>query len=156
VATLFGTGQFASGMFLQQASGASGNISFSMYASNSNGGSAITATVAFASATTAKVVAGVFDGSTMTTYLDGTAGTPVDASTYANPTLLQDSVLRGDMATGLPTSSVVLASGGRGKQTLETRAYTIDNEALFTGAGLMVFEKGLSSGAITAITAMYA
>jgi len=156
IATLFGTGQFASGMYLQQAAGASGNISFSMYASNDPPSSGpITATVAFASATTAKVVAATFDRVNLTIYLDGVAGTPVSASAYDNPIMINDTVLRGKYGA-TNTTSVVLASGGRGIQTLLTRAYTIDNEALFTGACLVVFEKGLDSTAVSAITAMYA
>jgi hypothetical protein len=155
IATLFGTGQFATGMYLQHASGSSGNVSFVMYESNHNSGTAITATVAFASATAAHVAAGVFDGSNMTAYLDGVAGTPVSASAYANPSMINDTVLRGTYRSTASTA-VVLASGGRGIQTLLTRAYTIDNEALFTGAGLIVFDKGLGSTAISAIGAMYA
>jgi hypothetical protein len=154
IATLFGQGQFASGMSLQQAAGSSGNISFIMYASNNPTATSITSTVAFASATTAKVVAGLFDGSTMTTYLDGVAGTPVDASSYANPDLTNVSVLRGKYPQA--SSCPVLASGSKtGIISLTTKAYTMDSEALFTGAGLIAFEKGLP-GAITAITAMYA
>jgi hypothetical protein len=156
VATLFGTGQFASGMYLQHASGSSGNVSFAMYGSNDAPSSGpITATVAFASATAAHVAAGVFDGANMTAYLDGVAGTPVSASSYDNPSMINSTVLRGKYGA-TSSSAVVLASGGRGIQTMSTRAYTIDNEALFTGAGLMVFEKGLGSTAISAITAMYA
>lgn len=146
-ATLFGTGQFAQGLSLSQSAGSSGNISFSMYGSNDAPASGpITATVAFASATTAKVVAGVFDGSNMTAYLDGSPGTPVSASSYANPLLLNDSVLRGAYNGG--SSAVVLSSGGRGIQALTSRNYTIENNALFTGAGLSVFNKGLSQSLI--------
>lgn len=141
-ATLFGTGQFASGMFLTQDSGSSGNISFSMYATNSPPSAGpITATVPFASATTPKVVAAVLDSApNMIVYLDGVAGTPVSAAAYANPTMLNDTVLRG-LYRGL-ISSVVLASGGRGLQT-GAGTYSIGNEALFTGAGLAGFSKGL-------------
>lgn len=156
IATLFGTGQFASGMYLQHASGSSGNVSFVMYASNDPPSSGpITATVAFASATAAHVAAGVFDGTNMTAYLDGVAGTPQSATAYANPSMLNDNVLRGKFGSTASTA-VVLASGGRGIQTLLTRVYTIDSEAQFTGACLAVFEKGLPSGAITAIGALYA
>lgn len=156
VATLFGYGQFTTGMFLQQDAGSSGNISFTMYQSAFAGGSGVTATVAFASATTAKVVAGVFDGSNMTTYLDGTPGTPVSASAFTNPTLLNDNVLRGDYETASSTCVALVSGSQTGRQTLATRAYTMDNQGLFTGACLAVFEKGLPSGAITAIGAMYA
>lgn len=155
IATLFGTGQFASGIYLQHASGSSGNVSFVMHETNDPPASGpITATVAFASATAAHVAAGVFDGTNMTAYLDGVAGTPVSAASYANPTMSNASVLRGKYGT-TSSSAVVLASGGRGIQTLLTRAYTIDNEALFTGACLAVFEKG-SAQIVSDITALYA
>jgi len=157
VATLFGYGQSASGFYLQQDTGSSGNISFSMYASaNPPSSGPITATVAFASATTAKVVAGVFDGSNMTTYLDGVAGTPQNASSYNNPSMLNDSALRGFFSSTNATATALSSGSRRGLQTLLTRAYAMDNEGLFTAAGLMVFEKGLPSGAITAIGALYA
>lgn len=146
VATLFGQGKNSGGMFLQQAAGSSGNISFSMYASNSDPSSGpITATVAFASATTAKVVAGVFDGTNITAYLDGVAGTPVSASSYANPNLTSDTVLRGDHGSFNSVSTVLVSGSRSGTQTRITRAYTLDNEALFTGACLAVFEKGAAS-----------
>jgi hypothetical protein len=152
VATLLGWGQFSSGVGLSQAAGSSGNISFTMY---SSGGVATTATVAFASATAAHVAAGVFDGTNMTAYLDGVAGTPVSATSFTNPDMSLDTTLRGRYGTTANTAPVH-TSGGRGLMTFSTRAISIDNEALFTGAGLMMFEKGLPSGAITAIGALYA
>lgn len=153
VATLFGQGQFASGFFLQQASGASGNISFSMYASNRPPSSGpITATAPFASATTPKVVGAKFDGTDMKVLLDGVAGSPVNASAYGNPALLSTTVLRGDTATGLSggsSSTVALVSGSQtGLQTLKTLTYTMDNHGQFTGAGLAVFNKGLPDAQI--------
>ena len=155
VATLFGTGQFASGMYLQHASGSSGNISFVMNSSNdAPASSTLTATVPFASATAAHVAAAVFDGLTGTAYLDGVAGTPVDFSAFANPNLINTSVLRGKYGS-VSGTAVVLASGGRGIQTMSTRAYTIDNEALATFACLVVLEKG-SAQIVSDITAMYA
>ena len=142
--TLFGTGQFATGFFLAQPSGSSGNIAFSMYQSYTSGSSPITATVAFSGGNTPRVVAGVFDGTNMIAYLNGTPGTPVAAPTYTNPTLLNDTVLRGGF--GNMNSTPVLASGGRG--VITGPGYTIDNDALFTGAGLAVFNKGLSQSLI--------
>lgn len=154
IASLFGTSQFTGGLLLQQETGASGNINFTMYASMANPSSGITSTTPFSGATTARVIAGVFDGTNMTTYLDGVAGTPQDASAYSNPTMVNESVLRGDYRS-LQATSPVLASGGANSiQTRATRAYNIDSHALFTGACLAVFEKG-SPSIVTDITAMY-
>lgn len=153
IASLFGLNQVSGGLYLQHASGSSGNVSFVMYQS----GSPITATVAFASATAAHVAAGVFDGSSVTAYLDGVAGTPVDGSAAANPTMANDTALRGHYASTAGTSPVLMSGTRAGLQTLSTRAYNnSDAHGLFTGAGLIVFEKGLGSTAISAITAMYA
>lgn len=156
VATLFGMGQFASGMFLQQAAGSSGNVSFTMYSSNDPpAASNVSATAAFASATAAHVAAGVFNGSTMTTYLDGVPGTPIDASAFANPTLLNDNVLRGKYGSTSSTCVALVSGSQTGLQTLATRAYSMDNQGLFSIAALIVFEKGLPAQAITDITALY-
>lgn len=155
VGTLFGNGQLA-GFYLQHASGSSGNITFGLSDTVAPPGTFKTATVAFSSATNPHVAAAVHDGSTMTAYLDGVAGTPVDSSAFNNPGLLNDSVLRG-MYRSTNSTAPVLASGGKNSiQTLATRAYTIDSEAQFTCAALIVFEKGLPAAAISAITAMYA
>lgn len=153
IASLLGTGQFNRGWYLQQAAGASGNISFAM--ANVGGSALITATVAFASATAAHVAAGIFDGVNLTAYLDGVAGTPVDGSSLNNPGMLNDTALRGQYRTTATTSPVLMSGSRTGLQTLLTRAYTADNEGLFTGAGLIAFEKG-SSQIVSDITAMYA
>jgi len=141
IATLLGTGQQNRGWYIQQAAGASGNISFAM--ANVGGSALITATVSFASATAAHVVAGVFDGSNLTAYLDGVAGTPVDASSLNNPGMLNDTALRGQYRTTATTSPILISGARTGLQTLLTRAYnTSESEGLFTGAGLIAFEKG--------------
>lgn len=154
IATLFGSGQFSTGFYLQHASGSSGNVSFVVYQS----GSPITATVAFASATAAHVAAGVFDGTNLTAYLDGVAGTPVSATAINNPAMTLDTAFRGNYGSLSGSTAHVLMSGTRtGLQTLLTRAYNnSDTDGQFTGAALMAFEKGLPSGAITAIGALYA
>ncbi len=155
IASLFGYGENG-GMYLQHASGSSGNITFGMVCDVDGAPSTFTnATVPFASATAAHVAAGIFDGTNLTAYLDGVAGTPVSGSNAFNPSMLKNTVLRGQY-TALDTQGPVLASGGKdARQNYTPRTYNIANEALFTGAGLIVFEKGLPS-AVTAITAMYA
>ena len=153
IASLFGSGQFSSGFYLQHASGSSGDVSFVVY----QGGSPITATAAFASATAAHVAAGVFDGTNLTAYLDGVAGTPVDATAISNPEMKLNTAFRGAYGS-IGSTDVVLMSGTRtGLQTLQTRTYNnSDAQGQFTCAGYMVFEKGLGSTAISAITTMYA
>lgn len=154
IATLFGTGQFNRGWYLQHASGSSGNVSFAM--ADVGGVSLITATVPFASATAAHVAAGIFDGANLTAYLDGVAGTPVDASVINNPGMLNDTALRGQYRTTATTSPILISGARTGLQTLSTRAYnTSESEALFTGACLAGFEIG-SAQIVADITAMYA
>ena len=153
LATLFGYNQFSNGLYLQHASGSSGNVSFVIY----QAGSPITATAAFASATAAHVAAGVFDGTNLTCYLDGVAGTPVDGTSMTNPNLLNDTVLRGVYGVNSYSTTPVLVSGARtGLQTNLTRAYnSSDSQGLFTGAALIGFEKG-SAQIVSDVTAMYA
>lgn len=150
-ASLFGLGQFG-GMYLLQNSGASGTVDFGMSAKIGGGSSYTVATVAFSGATTARVAAGVLDSSgNMTAYLDGTPGTPASTS-FANPLLLNESVLRGAYTTS--STPPVLASGS--SVGLKPGTYTLANESLFTGAGLAVFNKGLSQSLIQSWGAMYA
>jgi hypothetical protein len=144
-ASLFGFGQFG-GMYLFHNSGSSGTVDFGMSPLIGGGSLYTTATVAFASATAAHVAAGVFDGSNMIAYLDGVAGTPVSASAFANPTLLNDSVLRGSYTNSGAGSGPVLASGST--IGMKGATYTLDSAALFTGAGLAAFNKGLSASLI--------
>ncbi len=151
--SLFGLGQFG-GMYLVHNSGSSGNVEFNMSLKIGGGSAYTAATVPFASATAAHVAAGVFDGSSMTAYLDGVAGTPVSTPTFSNPNLLNDTVLRGSYTNTGAGVGAVLASGST--TGMKNVTYTLDNNAAFTGAGLVVFEKGLSSTVIGQITAMYA
>lgn len=154
-AGLFGYGE-SSGLYLQQDSGSSGNINFAMVADVDGAPSTFTtATVPFASATAAHVAAGIFDGTNLTAYLDGVAGTARDASNANNPIMVKNTVLRGRYGT-IASTAPVLASGSTSTRSdLYAGTYNLSNEALFTGAGLVVLEKGLP-GAVASITAMYA
>lgn len=153
IASVLGTGQFNRGWYLQQAAGASGNVSFAM--ANVGGSALITATVPFASATAAHVAAGIFDGANLTAYLDGVAGTPVDASSLDNTGLTNDTALRGQYRSTASTSPVLVSGSRTGLQTLSTLQYAMDNEGLFTCACLAGFEIG-SAQIVADITAMYA
>lgn len=153
-AALFGLGQFG-GMSLTQDSGASGNINFNMAATVTGGASPTTATVAFSGATTARVAAATMDSSgNMIAYLDGTPGSTVTTS-FGNPTLVNASVLKGT-TNGAAGSAGVLASGSSIGMKGGSSAYTLDNSALFTGAGLAVFNKAISQSLIQSWGALYA
>lgn len=152
-AGLFGMGEF-DGMYLRHDSGSSGNITFAMSAAMGSSNPYTTATVPFSTATAAHVAAGVLDSSgNMTAYLDGVAGTPVSTA-FANPTLLNASVLRGIYGVNAAGSVQVLASGSTTGARKPT--YVLSNEALYTGAGLAVFNKGLSASIIQSWGAIYA
>ena len=156
--SLFGMNQNGAGLSLQHASGSSGNVSFVMGASSLPPASTITATAAFAVGATAHVSAGVFDGSTLTAYHDGVAGTPVDASAYANPTMLvQNTALFGARPSSYQTTAQVLCAGViTCYQTMLTRAYTMETTlALYTGAGMAVFNKGISAAQVASWGALY-
>jgi len=141
--SLFGLGQFG-GMYLLQNSGASGTVDFGMSAKIGGGSSYTVATAAFSGATTARVAGATLDASgNMTAYLDGTPGTPVSTS-FANPQMLNETVLRGTYSTS--TTSPAFASGS--SIAMKPGTYTLANEALATFAGLAVFNKGLSQSLI--------
>lgn len=161
VATFFGLGEFT-GLYFQHGSGSSGNVTFAMVLDKVGAPTSFTsATVPFASATAAHVAAAVFDGSDMIAYLDGVAGTPVSGGLAANNVaMLNNTVLRGQYSLDASAAGTgpVLASGSKGTRfTYGTRAYNLgDNEAQYTGAGLAVFDKGLSQSLIQSWGAMYA
>lgn len=152
VATLFGLGEFT-GMYFQHASGSSGNITFAMVCDKTSPSVFTNATVPFSSATAATVAAAKFDGAEMTAYLNGAAGTPVACAASANNTsMTKDTVLRGQYSqdTTATAQGPVLASGSHDTRFSYTlRTYNFGNsEALFTGAGLAVFNKGLPDAQI--------
>jgi hypothetical protein len=151
-AGLFGMGEF-DGMYLRHESGSSGNITFAMSAQMGSSFPYTTATAPFTTATAAHVAAGT-QGSNgdLTAYLDGVAGTVVSTS-FANPNLINQSVLRG--VYGLNANTLpVLASGAT--SAVKKPNYALSNEALFTGAGLAVFNKDLGATLIQSWGAIYA
>jgi hypothetical protein len=149
IVSFFGTGQFSSGFYLQQASGTSGNVTFAIESTPS--------TAAFASGTAAHVAAGVYDGTNLTCILDGVAGTPVDGTSFTNPTMTKSNALRGDYGSSSYSTTMTLMSGTRsGLSTNASKTYnTSDSQGQFTCACLAVFEKG-STQIVSDITAMYA
>lgn len=159
-AGFFGTGEF-NGYYLAHGSGSSGTVDFAMSPAGVN--TYTVASVAFSSATAAHVAAGVFDGSTGTAYLDGVAGTPVDFSAFANPTLTTNQQLLGSFqtngnpvgGTGTVNDARFLASGSITGVYKTSTGYTMGNAALYTGAGLAVFNKGLSQSLIQSWGALY-
>jgi hypothetical protein len=150
-AALFGYGEF-NGMYLRHESGSSGNITFAL-TPVPGVNTYQTATVPFSTATAAHVAGGVLDSSgNITAYLDGIAGTPVNDPLFVNPSLTQDTILRGQLA-GAASNINVLASGGA--SSVRKPNYAISNEALFTGAGLAVFNKGLPAAQVQSWGALY-
>lgn len=154
-ASLFGMGQFNSGLYLQHPNGTSGNVTFAMSHSNT----LIPSTAPFASATSAHVAAGIFDGTNITTVLDGVAGTPVDASVANNPNLTKDTTLRGEYdgtLTGSSNHSVLMSGTRTGLMVPSAKTYNnSDSHGQFTCACLAAFEIG-SAQIVSDITTMYA
>lgn len=161
VATLFGLDEFT-GMYLQHASGSSGNVTFAMVCDKVGAFSTFTnATAPFTTASAAHVAAGVFDGTNMTCYLDGVAGTPQSGGLASgNTQMLNDTVLRGQFSQDSSSVSTgpVLASGSQStRYTYKTRAYVFgDSQAQFTGAGMLVANKGFSASLVQSWGALYA
>ncbi|WP_316176206.1 hypothetical protein [Bradyrhizobium sp. SZCCHNRI1073] len=157
--TLFGHGE-NTGLCLQHESGASGNVVFGMVCDKVGAFSTFTnATAPFTTATAAHVAAGVFDGTNMTCYLDGVAGTPQSGGLASgNTQMLNDTILRGQYPSSTQSTSPVLASGSKSTRfDYSTRTYNLSNtQAQFTGAGLAVFDKGLSSTLVQSWGALYA
>lgn len=161
VATLFGHGE-NTGLYLQHEAGSAGNVKFSMVCDKVGAFSTFThATAPFTTATAAHVAAGVFDGTNMICYLDGVAGTPQSGGLAAgNTQMLNDTILRGQFALDASSISTgpVLASGSQDTRfTYKTRTYNFGNShALFTGAALAGFNKGLSAAQVQSWGALYA
>jgi len=141
------------GFSLQQAAGASGNISFAMSTYGTN--TFTTATAPFASATAAHVAAAVFDGSTGTVILDGVAGSSVDFSAFSNPNMLNATWLRGQYGTLSSTGPAFVSGSQDARSNYSTRTYNFSNNAaLATFACLAAFEKG-SSTIVSDMAALY-
>lgn len=151
LATMLAMGQFY-GIYLQHASGSSGNVTFAMTPPGS--GTFTTATMPFSSATAAHVAAGLFDGTNIYCALDGAFSSPVDGSAFANPNNTASQNLFGAYGTS-SGQYPILASGGQDTRYNDGGTYNISNQAQFTCAALIVLEKGLAA-AVTDITAMYA
>src|SRR6185436_12777653 len=161
VGTLFGHGENG-GLYLRHETGLSGNITFGMVCDKVGSPFTFTtATVPFTTASAAHVAAGVFDGTNMICYLDGTPGTPVSGGLAAgNAQLLNDTVLRGqysDAAIQSTSTGPVLMSGSKDtRYNYKNRTYNPSNaEAQFTGAALAGFNKGLSQSLIQSWGALY-
>lgn len=144
------------GFGLDQASGATGNVTFHFSPDRST--TYTNATVAFASGTAAHVAAGVFDGTNITAYLDGVAGTPVDMSAANNTAMTKDTILRGKYTSSGSTPALVSGSsqGRYNGWNGTTITYNMTfSQAQATFAGIMIFEKG-SAQIVSDVTAMYA
>ncbi len=147
-ATLIGSNQFSGGFILKHVSGTPGSASFILR----DDVQALTATKAATSATTANIIAGVFDGTNLTTYVEGVAGTPV-TGLHANLDMALSTALKGTMGG---TQVPVITSGSENSRynyTLGTYTYS-NNEALFTASDFIIFEKGLSDAQVASLTTL--
>lgn len=152
-ATMFGLGEF-SGIYLQHGSGSPGTINFAMGCNKDGAPTTFTtATATPASATGAAVIAGVYDNSNLTAYYNGVSGTPQSCTGATNDTYMTvNTFLRGQFSLDAQSASTgpVLASGSANTRfTYGSRAYNFGNsDALYTGAGLAVFNKALPDAQI--------
>ena len=146
---LFGYGEF-NGMYLRHESGSSGNITFAL-SPDPAVNSYTTAVAPFTTATAPHVVAGVFDGSTITASLDGVFGSPV-SFVQPNSDLRTDTILRGQIAPAA-TNIRTLASGS--SSSVQKPNYAMSNEALGAFGGLAIFNKGLSQSLVQSWGALY-
>ena len=143
------------GFGLDQANGNSGNVTFHFSPDWST--TYTDATVAFSSGTAAHVAAGIFDGSTITAYLDGVAGSSQGMSAANNPTMTKDTILRGKY-TSVPATPVLVSGTSQGRWNGwngSTITYNMTfSQAQATFAGIILFEKG-SSSIVSGVTALY-
>lgn len=151
--TLLGSGEFGDTINLRHVSGTPGNVSFLLSAETPSAAITVTAPLT-GSATVPHVIAGVFDGTNVLAYGDGTAGAP-DAGYPDISDLTGKSALKGK--TGNSTLHPVLVSGSpSSKYNFGSEAFQFSgNEAQFSCGALLAFEKGLNSTVISAFNTFY-
>jgi hypothetical protein len=112
-----------------------------------------TATKAVASHTAANIIAGTFDGTNLTTYVEGVAGT-AQTGLNANTDLSANTPLKGVLGT--PTNVPVLISGSEtSKYVITTESFSFsNNEAQFSASDLIVFEKALTASQVASLTTL--
>jgi hypothetical protein len=147
--TLMAMNEFSNGMVLQHTSGTPGNASFLLKPS----GTAVTATKATSSATAANIIAGVFDGAELTTYVEAVAGTP-QTGLEANTDLALNTALKGTLGSG--AEFPFLCSGSANSKynvSTETRTFS-DSQAQFSASDFIILEDGLSSSQVSSLTTL--
>jgi hypothetical protein len=162
-AAFFGIGEF-DGMALQHSSGSPGTVSFAMSGRIGGSNPYTTASVAASSATAATVAAGTLDSNgDMKAWVNGTPGT-TQSTAFANPNMTTGSVLQGSFITGSVdgpitnpgSGSGVLCAGSSIGSIKTSPPYSMNNQALYTGAGQAIFNKALSQALIQSWGALYA
>jgi len=145
-ATLLGMDEFG-GMAPQETAGSPGYASFFLTGTSTT----VTATSSL-SGTGAHIVAGTFDGTTLTSYADGTAGTG-QTGLPANTDLSANTELKG--LIGTETNVPFLGSGSQNSKYTIGTGYVFENaEAQFSGSDLIVFDKALTSLQMTSLTSL--
>ncbi len=129
------------GLGLEHVAGTPGSASFYIEDATQT----ITATAALASATGVNVILGIFDGTNVTCYGNGTAGTP-QAGLDPNLLLANAHSLKGlaTEATSPPFPVVVSGCSNTTYNYTDGRTY-FRNEALFTASCIGMFSKGMTA-----------
>jgi hypothetical protein len=150
-ATLLGSGeQLGTQSCMQFSHTSGGNVTFMMTGSGGFA-AAVTASVAISGHTSPHVIAGTYDGSTLTAYADGVAGT---GQSLAGTT----DVSAKHFLKGQPFSDATAFFLGSGAATYKisagSRAFG-GNQAKFSCSGLPIFEKSFSGAEVTTFTNFY-
>ncbi len=98
------------------------------------------------------MIGGVFDGTNLTAYADGVAGS-VQTGLPANADLVLQTKLRGRW--GVESTVPFLGSGSQNSKWTDAGGYLYSNaEALFSAADLIVFDKALTSTQMAQLTTL--
>ncbi len=139
----------AGGIGLQHTSGSPGSASF--YVEDAT--HIVTATKAAGSATTANIIAGVFDGTNVIAYVEAVAGTS-QTGLAANTDLAATHSLRGSRST-TTTVPTLISGADSSKYLLGTEAFSFaNNQGKWSASDLIVFESGLSGALISSLTTL--
>lgn len=151
-ATLLATDQF-SGFNFQHTSG--GNASFQLY----DDVTSRTATKSIASHTTAQIIAGTFDGTTVNCYAEAVASSSPQTGLHANTDMTLRTALKGRISVAFASTtegSLCLVSGSKDSTyTVGTEAFAFgQSEAQFSASDLIVFEKDIGATLIASLTTL--
>lgn len=150
-AMLLVSGQSSSRMYLSHDSGSPGTISAALFDATQQ--KIATASVAGA-ATDFHTAALVFDGTNLIAYSDAVAGTPQTGLVIPSPNLNPPDALTGQIGTA-NLVSVLVAGDAAGLYNSSAGAFSSQgNLAQYSGAGMFIFDKGLSAAQIASLDAL--